>query len=80
MVRKILVVLIPAAAVGAIATSQWPDIKRYLKIKQMSQGQGHPENVPAGGTTAYPAYPEDGVANGTGDFDSAGRGGPAAAS
>jgi hypothetical protein len=79
MVRKILMVLIPAAAVGAVA-SLWPDIQRYLKIKQMSQGEGHPENVPAGGTTAYPAYPVDGVANGTGDFDSASRGGPAAAS
>ena len=77
MVRKILVVLIPAAAVGAIVTGMWPDIQRYLKIRQMSHGQGHPENVPAGGAAAYPAYPGDGAANGTGDFDSASRGGPA---
>jgi hypothetical protein len=80
MIRKVLVVLVPAAAVGLAAAAGWPDIKRYLKIRQMSQGQGHPENVPATGTSAYPAYPADGVPNGTGDFDSASRGGPAASS
>src|ERR1700737_5340186 len=26
---------------------------RYLKIRQLSQGNGHPENVPAHGTHAY---------------------------
>jgi hypothetical protein len=45
--------LIPAA-LGLLIASQWLDIRRYLKIKQLSQGQGHPENVPAGGTSAYP--------------------------
>jgi hypothetical protein len=24
------------------------------QIKQLSQGRGHPENVPVGGTSAYP--------------------------
>lgn len=53
MVRKALLLLIPLAAAG-IAASQWQDIIRYLKIKQMSLGSGHPENVPAGGSQAYP--------------------------
>jgi hypothetical protein len=30
------------------------DIARYLRIRQMSQGAGHPENVPARGRAAYP--------------------------
>ena len=47
MVRKAVLLLIPLAAAG-IAASQWQDITRYLKIKQMSRGNGHPENVPAG--------------------------------
>lgn len=42
----------------------------------MSTGQGHPENVPAGGSQAYPQSAKD-AADGTGDFDSARRGGPA---
>jgi hypothetical protein len=45
---------VTAVAIGALAASQWPDIKRYVKIKQLSAGQGHPENVPAKGRTAYP--------------------------
>ena len=53
MIRKALLLLIPLAAAG-IAASQWQDITRYLKIKQMSLGNGHPENVPAGGSQAYP--------------------------
>ena len=53
VIRKALLLLIPLAAAG-IAASQWQDITRYLKIKQMSLGNGHPENVPAGGSQAYP--------------------------
>jgi hypothetical protein len=53
VIRKALLLLIPLAA-AAIAASQWQDITRYLKIKQMSQGNGHPENVPAEGSQAYP--------------------------
>jgi hypothetical protein len=52
MISKALSVLIPSAVVVLIA-SQWPDIRRYVKIKQMSLGQGHPENVPAHGRAAY---------------------------
>jgi hypothetical protein len=76
MVGKALRVLVPAG-VTLLVASQWPDIKRYLMIKQMSAQQGHPENVPAGGRAAYPQRPGGGAADGTGDFDSASRGGPA---
>jgi hypothetical protein len=36
-------------ALALIVASQWQDIVRYLKISQLSAGQGHPENVPARG-------------------------------
>ena len=68
-----------AATLGlglAIAVA-WPDLKRYLKIKQMSTSSPHPEIVPAQGRTAYPQRPGGGAQDGTGDFDSAKRGGPA---
>jgi hypothetical protein len=52
VIGKALRLLIPAG-VGLVIVSQWPDIVRYLKIKQMSQGDGHPENVPAKGTARY---------------------------
>jgi hypothetical protein len=51
--RKALAFLVPAA-LGAVIATQWSDISRYVKIKQMSYGNGHPENVPAGGRAAYP--------------------------
>jgi hypothetical protein len=53
VIRKAVLLMIPLAAAG-LAASQWQDITRYLKIKQMSMGTGHPENVPAGGSQAYP--------------------------
>ena len=75
MMRK---VLIGGLAVAGLAVAiQRHDIVRYLKIKRMSSGEGHPETVPASGTTSYPA-PGQGAPDGTGDFDSAGRGGLAA--
>ena len=52
VIRKASLLLIPAV-LGLLIAGQWPDIRRYLKIKQLSQGQGHPENVPVGGTGAY---------------------------
>jgi hypothetical protein len=64
------------AGVAYLIASQRQDVGRYLKIKGMSQGEGHPEYVPAVGTAGY-AAPGDGVPDGTGDFDSARRGGPA---
>ena len=63
------------AAVGWLAWSQRQDIIRYLKIRQMSEGDGHPGNVPAVGAHAYPE-PGQGTPDGTGDFSSAPRGGP----
>lgn len=53
MIGKALSLLIVAAG-GAAVASQWPDIKRYVQIKQLSLGDGHPQNVPAHGRTAYP--------------------------
>jgi hypothetical protein len=76
VIRKARLLLIPAA-LGLLITGQWPDIRRYLKIRQLSQGNGYPQNVPLKGTKAYPQRPGDGEQDGAGDFDSAGRGGPA---
>jgi hypothetical protein len=36
VIRKALLLLIPAA-LGLFITSQWPDISRYLKTRQLSQ-------------------------------------------
>jgi hypothetical protein len=74
MIRKLLFFVIALAGALFIA-SQRQDIIRYLKIKQMSAGSGHPGNVPAGGSQGYDR-PGTGPADGTGDFDSARRGGP----
>ena len=74
VIRKARLLLVPAA-LGLLITSQWPDIRRYLKLRQLSQGHGHPQNVPLRGTKAYPQRPGDGEQDGTGDFDSASRGG-----
>jgi hypothetical protein len=41
VIRKALLLLIPAA-LGLLTTSQWPNISRYLKLRQLSQGNGHP--------------------------------------
>jgi Family of unknown function (DUF6893) len=78
MVRRAFRLMVLAGA-ALLAASQWTDIKRYLKIKQLSVRQGHPENVPAAGRKAYPQSPGSGAADSTGDFDSASRGGPASA-
>jgi hypothetical protein len=63
------------AAVGAALALGWPDIKRFLQIKQ-SSGGNHPEKIPVGGRTVYPQHAGEGDRDGTGDFDSARRGGP----
>ena len=72
MARKALRVLLPAS-VAVLVASQWREIARYLKISQMSRGDGHPQAVPAGGQHAYDKHSS--AADGTGDFDSASRGG-----
>lgn len=76
MIRKAALWLAPAL-LGALIASQWKDISRYVKIKQMSLGQGHPGFVPAEGSTAYPQDSVSSAPDGTGEFDSARRGGPA---
>jgi hypothetical protein len=78
MIRKTLGVVV-LAGLAVLAASQWADTKRFLKIKQLSLQQGHPGNVPAQGRKVYPQRPGTGEADGTGDFDSASRGGPARA-
>jgi hypothetical protein len=81
MVRKTLGLLVPAA-IGAVVASQWREIARYLKIRQMSSGggDGHPQAVPARGSHAYPEHAGEGALDGTGEFDSPNRGGGPAAS
>lgn len=76
MLRKGLIVA-AVAAIAAVLAGQRKDVERYVKIKRLSTGEGHPELVPAGGSTAYPHSSAGAVADGTGDFDSASRGGPA---
>jgi len=71
--RKMLL-LAGLIAIVLAARDQRHDAARYLKIKQMSLGRGHPENVPAGGSHSYPAAGH-GAVDGTGDFDAASRGG-----
>lgn len=75
--RKTAAVLVPFIA-GAVVAMQWKDISRYMKIELMSFGNGKPAIVPASGAQRYPDSPGKGVPDGTGAFDSASRGGPAA--
>jgi hypothetical protein len=72
VMRKILVFLL--LLVGIAIGMGWPDAKRFLTIRRISNG--HPEMVPAEGVKSYPEDPRKAEAEGTGDFDSARRGGP----
>ena len=75
MIRKALWLAVPAGLVGTVMlVAGWPDITRYFKIKSIG---GHPEIVPIGGTHYYPDNAARDIPDGTGDFDSASRGGPA---
>jgi hypothetical protein len=76
MIRKILWLSVPVA-LGAAVAGGWTDILRFAKIKQISLGTGHPEVVPAEGRRSYPQIRGQRSTDGTGDFDSARRGGPA---
>jgi hypothetical protein len=73
MARKALLLVFPA--VIAAVWSQRREINRYIKLEQMSSGNGHPENVPVEGAHAYPCA-GCGASDGTGEFDSGSRGGP----
>ena len=64
------------AAIAAAVALGWRDIKRFVQIKQVSGASRHPEKVPVAGRTAYPRTHAAGQPDGTGDFDSALRGGP----
>ncbi|HEX9064054.1 MAG TPA: hypothetical protein VF843_03040 [Streptosporangiaceae bacterium] len=64
------------AAVGAALAFGWQDIKRFVQIKQVSASGNHPEKIPVSGRTVYPQHAGEGQRDGTGDFDSASRGGP----
>ncbi len=55
MARKALFLLPVFAAV--LAGSQWQELSRYIKLRQMSSGAGHPESVPVEGHHSYPAGP-----------------------
>jgi hypothetical protein len=74
MIRKALLGT-SLLGVGWLIAGQRQDITRYLKIKQMSTGDGHPENVPARGSLGY-VQPGQSLPDGVGEFDSALRGGP----
>ena len=76
MARKALGVLIPVV-LTLLVVGGWNDIVRFVKIKRLDLGNGHPEVVPAEGRKAYPQRPGCGTPDGTGEFDSAQRGGPA---
>ena len=46
MARKALGLLLPAS-VAILVASQWREIARYIKIRQMSEGGPHPGAAPA---------------------------------
>jgi hypothetical protein len=48
VIRKAVPWLVPLL-LGVLIASQWQDIIRYVKIRQMSLGQGRPQVVPAAG-------------------------------
>jgi hypothetical protein len=50
--RTIMAVAVAALAAAVLANRQ--DITRYIRIRQMSSGRGHPEYVPVEGHHAYP--------------------------
>ena len=79
MIRKLLGML-ALSGLAALVAVQWRDLQRYVKIKRLSAGGGHPELVPAAGRSTYPQQPGDGTADGEGEFDAPRRGGPARAS
>ncbi len=73
---KTLIKLLIVAGAGVLLGRSWPDIKRYATITRVSAGT-HPEKIPARGRIGYPQSHAAGALDGTGDFDSASRGGPA---
>ena len=74
MIGKLLKFAAPAA-IGVLAALSFPDAKRYVQIRIISSG--HPDAVPAEGAKSYARDAAHAAPDGTGDFDSASRGGPA---
>jgi hypothetical protein len=60
--------------VGALIASQWQDLVRYTKIREITR-TGNPGLVPARGRASYPTDPSQEPAAAKDDFDSASRGG-----
>jgi uncharacterized protein DUF6893 len=75
MIRRALGVAAVAGA-GALVASQWQDIVRYVKIREMSRS-GDPSLVPVRGRTGYPTDRSQEPAAARDDFDPASRGAPA---
>lgn len=75
MIRKMLWLSFPAV-LGALVASNWQDAYRYIRMREISIGKGHPEVVPAEGRKGYPQDGAHATPDGTGEFDSARRGGP----
>ena len=76
MIRNVVRLVALAGAALALALG-WPDIMRYVRIRRATVAGRHPERIPAAGRTVYPQTHAAGAPDGTGDFDSASRGGPA---
>ena len=72
MIGKLLKFVAPAT-IGALVALGFTDIKRFARIRFISAG--HPEAVPAEGAKSY-SDAAHAAPDGTGDFDSASRGGP----
>ncbi len=76
MIRRALWLVVPVALGAAVAGGR-QDIIRFLKMKQMNLGPaGRPEVVPVDGVISYPQDASHAEPDGTGEFDSARRGGP----
>jgi hypothetical protein len=73
MIRKTLG-MATIAGVGALIASQWQDLVRYTKIREITR-TGNPGLVPARGRASYPTDPSQEPAAAKDDFDSASRGG-----
>jgi hypothetical protein len=70
-----MVKFLVVAATAAVVANNWQDIRRFMTIRQISSS-AHPERIPVRGRIVYPQRAAQAQPDGTGDFDSAQRGGP----
>ena len=75
MIRKVLG-MVALAGVGALIASQWRDLVRYTKIREITR-TGNPGLVPVRGRASYPTDRGAEPAAAGDDFDPASRGAPA---